>query len=227
MTLTGASLHVFSLSGPLKLVSVLFYHSVLREEAENVLSPCSPMAGGDSWKGQDTSLNHLRPRRALNIGLLLSRWALRPPSNHSSLHHSDLQRGKKKGERLHPKNWPCFWASLPLSILVGLGLRNFTASVFMQPRSSSDPTSFWTWQMDLLGVKASSFLLTLTDSKVIVKLYGPQTVLWRSSWSWFGHPPGEEHHWHKRGAEPPGFFHHPWFSSWWVVLAKLIEFNFC
>lgn len=34
---------------------------------------CSPVAGGDSWKEQDMSLNHLRLRRVLNIGLLLSR----------------------------------------------------------------------------------------------------------------------------------------------------------
>ena len=107
----------------------------------------------------------------------------------------------------------CLWASLSLSVLEKLGLRNFTASVFMQPRSSCDPTSFWTWQMDWLGIKASSFLLTLADSKVPVKLCEPQTVLWRSSWSCFGHSSGEEHHWQNRGAEPPGFLPHPQFSS--------------
>lgn len=105
---------------------------------------------------------------------------------------------KKWTEHLPPQNRPMSLSIAIPNLLVKLRLRNFPASVFMQRRPSCDPTSFWTWQMNWFGIKASSFLLTLADSKVLVKICGPQTVWWRSSWSCFGHPPGEEHHWHKR-----------------------------
>lgn len=134
-------------------LSVLSFRFEKGRECPVSIDVSSPQAGEHPLSEQDVALTHLRVRRTLNVGLLLSGWALQPLICHEQSKAVSIilpSEKKKVSWRSALKEPTCVSEHryLITTVLIKPGVKNFTASVFIQDHH----VTLWTEGMDWLSI---------------------------------------------------------------------------